>query len=63
MEANFKKSSMLKTFVIAPLRLLFKSVCVRNAQPLVTAIDGKTYAIVDGLVVPQGPNYALAKRL
>jgi len=37
---------------------------VNNARLQINAKDGKTrYCVVDGLVVAQGPNYALAKRL
>lgn len=35
----------------------------KNAMPEVVAEDGTKFAIVDGIVVPQGPNYVLAKRL
>lgn len=35
----------------------------QNALPLVGSDGGQEYALVDGLVVPQGPNYALAKRI
>jgi len=36
---------------------------VPNARPKTRAKDGSEYCVVDGLVVAQGPNYALAKRL
>jgi hypothetical protein len=36
---------------------------VSNVIPPVKGNDGKQYNIIDGLVVAQGPNYALAKRL
>lgn len=32
-------------------------------QDLITSENGKTYGIADCLVVEQGPNYALAKRI
>ena len=35
----------------------------KNALAPVTAQDGTEFSLVDGLVVAQGPNYALAKRL
>eukprot|EP00051_Salpingoeca_urceolata_P027182 m.480339 g.480339 ORF g.480339 m.480339 type:complete len:781 (+) comp21794_c0_seq1:714-3056(+) len=48
----------------AVLRKLKKGICTKNAIDLAPSDDGTTqYAINDGLVVPQGPNYALAKRL
>ena len=31
--------------------------------PAVKGEDGQEYYINDGIVLPQGPNYALAKRL
>ena len=40
-----------------------KKICTKNALPLAKADDGKEFAIVDGIVPPQGPNYALAKRI
>lgn len=60
-EANLAKSSLVKT-VCNAVRCVAKSVCKRNIIPLVKAGD-QTYSIVNGIVVPQGPNYALAKRL
>lgn len=36
---------------------------VRNVQPKIVAKDGTEFYIVDGIVVAQGPNYALAKRM
>ena len=45
--------------LVMPKRML-----TPNAIKQATSTDGKsTYAIVDGLAVAQGPNYALAKRL
>eukprot|EP01104_Vermistella_antarctica_P005936 TRINITY_DN16682_c0_g1_i1.p1 TRINITY_DN16682_c0_g1~~TRINITY_DN16682_c0_g1_i1.p1 ORF type:complete len:760 (+),score=228.59 TRINITY_DN16682_c0_g1_i1:73-2280(+) len=35
----------------------------KNALRQVDAADGSKITVVDGIVVPQGPNYALAKRL
>jgi hypothetical protein len=43
--------------------LVPKNMLVKNAIKQVTSDDGKTFSIVDGLAVAQGPNYALAKRL
>lgn len=34
-----------------------------NIETLVRATDGRRYGVVDALVVEQGPNYAIAKRL
>lgn len=34
-----------------------------NTQPEALSTDGETFTYVDALVVPQGPNYALAKRM
>lgn len=36
---------------------------VRNAKKAISAADGSTFYLVDGLVNKQGPNYALAKRM
>jgi len=64
-EAQRRYSSMsLRNLVMLPIRILFgKKMLVKNVQPTVKGQDGKTYAYVDGLVVAQGPNYALAKRM
>uniref|UniRef100_A0A7S1L587 very-long-chain (3R)-3-hydroxyacyl-CoA dehydratase n=1 Tax=Neobodo designis TaxID=312471 RepID=A0A7S1L587_NEODS len=43
--------------------VLPKKMLVKNAIRQVKSDDGKTFSIVDGLAVAQGPNYALAKRL
>ena len=44
--------------------LLFRSIVFQAPyQDLVTCENGKTYGIADCLVVEQGPNYALAKRI
>jgi len=39
------------------------SFLVPNVRKPVKARDGRSYSVVDGLVIAQGPNYALAKRL
>mmetsp|Transcript_25792 Transcript_25792/g.32913 ORF Transcript_25792/g.32913 Transcript_25792/m.32913 type:complete len:529 (-) Transcript_25792:33-1619(-) len=58
-------SSMgLKNLVLMPIKLIGgKKYLVKNVQPTQKSQDGKTYSYVDGLVVAQGPNYALAKRM
>ena len=45
------------------IKLLKKTALQRNAVEPVTSDDGKTFFINDGIVVAQGPNYALAKRI
>eukprot|EP01108_Squamamoeba_japonica_P004712 TRINITY_DN3725_c0_g1_i2.p1 TRINITY_DN3725_c0_g1~~TRINITY_DN3725_c0_g1_i2.p1 ORF type:complete len:288 (+),score=163.31 TRINITY_DN3725_c0_g1_i2:245-1108(+) len=44
-------------------RLFSKTACVPNVQPEAVSEDGESFTYVDALVVPQGPNYALAKRM
>merc|ERR1712124_186281 len=39
------------------------SALVSNVVPPVAAANGKNLYLVDGVTVPQGPNYALAKRM
>jgi len=55
----------IKNLLVLPIRTLFGSKYLkRNVQPPITSKDQKnTFHIVDGLVVAQGPNYALAKRM
>jgi hypothetical protein len=49
---------------LLPIRALDgKNMLVNNAAEPIKAKDGNVYYFVDGLVVAQGPNYALAKRL
>jgi len=49
---------------LLPIRLLGSPrYLVKNALPQVTTQNGKKISYVDGLVVAQGPNYALAKRM
>jgi hypothetical protein len=54
-----------RNLVVAPVRLFGgKRMLVKNALPPVKAQDGKSeFSYVDGSVVAQGPNYALAKRM
>jgi hypothetical protein len=51
--------------IVASIAHLFsRKMLVPNTQPEVTSDDGNdTFTYVDALVVPQGPNYALAKRM
>ena len=66
---NACREQMVKQLKRAPLwqkllRLVLpKNMLSANAIPQVTGTDGSTYSLVNGLVVAQGPNYALAKRL
>jgi hypothetical protein len=53
-----------RNLVVYPIRLLAGSkMLTKNALPPVKAANAEEFSIVDGLVVPQGPNYALAKRM
>jgi len=57
-------STSLDNLVLLPIKLLFGSkYLVKNAEPKIEANNKDVFYIVDGLIVPQGPNYALAKRL
>lgn len=49
-------SPVLKMFKLGPMLKI-------NARKPITGQDGSTFAVVDALVVAQGPNYCLAKRL
>lgn len=52
------------SIVASVVRLFSKKMLVPNTQPEVQSDDGnETFTYVDALVVPQGPNYALAKRM
>eukprot|EP01094_Clydonella_sp_ATCC50884_P018402 TRINITY_DN339_c0_g1_i1.p1 TRINITY_DN339_c0_g1~~TRINITY_DN339_c0_g1_i1.p1 ORF type:complete len:550 (-),score=181.39 TRINITY_DN339_c0_g1_i1:68-1639(-) len=52
-----------KNLVLMPIRVLSSKMLVKNAPPPVKTDAGSEIAFVDGIVVPQGPNYALAKRM
>merc|ERR1712188_42650 len=52
-----------KNLAVMPFRVLSSKMLVKNAPQPVAADDGTIIPYVDGLVVPQGPNYALAKRM
>eukprot|EP00011_Vannellida_sp_DIVA3-517-6-12_P001197 CAMPEP_0114623162 /NCGR_PEP_ID=MMETSP0168-20121206/10104_1 /TAXON_ID=95228 ORGANISM="Vannella sp., Strain DIVA3 517/6/12" /NCGR_SAMPLE_ID=MMETSP0168 /ASSEMBLY_ACC=CAM_ASM_000044 /LENGTH=528 /DNA_ID=CAMNT_0001834387 /DNA_START=29 /DNA_END=1615 /DNA_ORIENTATION=+ len=57
-------SSMnLGNILMMPIRALSSTMLVNNAPKPVLAEDGNPLYYVNGLVVPQGPNYGLAKRL
>eukprot|EP01121_Diplochlamys_sp_Union-15-3_P007664 TRINITY_DN1965_c0_g1_i1.p1 TRINITY_DN1965_c0_g1~~TRINITY_DN1965_c0_g1_i1.p1 ORF type:complete len:531 (+),score=77.14 TRINITY_DN1965_c0_g1_i1:88-1680(+) len=62
--SNYSLSNY-RNLLLLPVRILFswKGLLSKNALPAVTADDGKEFSIVDGVVIPQGPNYILAKRL
>jgi len=54
----------LGNLLLMPIRLVTgKTVLAKNALPPVKTNDNRDVSIVDGLVVQQGPNYALAKRM
>jgi len=61
MVENNKSAPAWQKFIASTLS--FGRFLTPNARKPVKAKDGKTYYICNGLVVPQGPNYALAKRL
>jgi len=49
---------------ILPIRMIFgHKYLVKNSLRPVIAKNGEEFSIVDGIAVPQGPNYALAKRM
>lgn len=53
-----------RNLILLPIKTLFGSkYLVKNVQPTQKSDSGKVYSYVDGLVVAQGPNYALAKRM
>jgi len=53
-----------RNLVVLPIRLVGgQKLLTKNALPTVKAKDGTDFSIVDGITVPQGPNYALAKRM
>jgi len=61
--ANYN-SFALRNLIVLPIRLLAGGrMLVKNAQPPVKAKDGKTFAYADEILVNQGPNYILAKRM
>ncbi|XP_063902311.1 uncharacterized protein LOC135121980 [Zophobas morio] len=59
---NYYKPSIFNT-IMMPLRLLAPRLADRNIRTTATTEDGKKEYIVNGLVLAQGPNYALAKSI
>jgi len=61
--ANYNSMNW-RNLLMLPIRLLgSQNILAKNALPPVKTNDGKEISLVDALVVPQGPNYALAKRM
>eukprot|EP01119_Soliformovum_irregulare_P020203 TRINITY_DN6509_c0_g3_i1.p1 TRINITY_DN6509_c0_g3~~TRINITY_DN6509_c0_g3_i1.p1 ORF type:complete len:527 (-),score=168.14 TRINITY_DN6509_c0_g3_i1:62-1642(-) len=57
-------SSEWRNLLLLPLRSLgSKKYLTKNSLSPIKASNGEEFSIVDGLVVAQGPNYALAKRM
>jgi len=53
-----------RNLLVLPIRMLgTQRFLVKNALSPITTNDGKQVSIVDALIVQQGPNYAIAKRL
>lgn len=53
-----------RNLLVLPIRLFGgNKYLTKNALPTIKAKDGSEFSIVDGITVPQGPNYALAKRM
>jgi len=53
-----------RNLLVLPIRLVGgNKYLTKNALPAIKAKDGTEFSIVDGITVPQGPNYALAKRM
>lgn len=59
--SNYSSMS-LENIVLLPFKFI-PGQFVKNAMKPITSNDGQQFSIVDGLLVPQGPNYALAKRM
>ena len=57
------ESSGWRNLILAPIRIASRKMLVKNVQKPISTEKGENFYIVDGLVVPQGPNYAVAKRL
>jgi len=63
-EANNNYGLNLANIPLLPIRLFGGNrYLVKNGLPQVTTQSGKKISYVDGIVVQQGPNYALAKRM
>jgi len=52
-----------RNLLVLPIRMFSRRMLVKNALSPIKTKDGKEISMVDGLVVAQGPNYALAKRM
>jgi len=53
-----------RNLLVLPIRIFDgRKLLAKNALPPVTSNNGQQFSMVDGLVVQQGPNYALAKRM
>lgn len=61
-EANYNELSW-QNIVTYPIRMISSKMLVKNAVAPVRADNGEDIYYMDELIVPQGPNYALAKRL
>ena len=57
------RSQLQKTLSKAISSLSFKHLFKENSTELYSSENGKQYGIADCLVIEQGPNYALAKRI
>ncbi|MER0128472.1 hypothetical protein, partial [Franconibacter daqui] len=63
-QEKFKSRSQLQKMAAKGISTLsLKRFFQAPYQDLITSENGKTYGIADCLVVEQGPNYALAKRI
>eukprot|EP00045_Choanoeca_perplexa_P010842 m.112504 g.112504 ORF g.112504 m.112504 type:complete len:779 (-) comp15412_c0_seq2:1424-3760(-) len=62
-KANLKSTGGAVGIMASVMRIFMKKACVSNVMPEITSDSGEVFAINDGIVVQQGPNYALAKRL
>jgi len=53
-----------KNLLVLPIRTVMgHKMLTKNALRPIKANNGQEFSVVDGLTVPQGPNYALAKRM
>lgn len=61
---RYAQRSTLRQTALSPVRALSAGRWLRpHITELITGDQGRRYGLVDALVVEQGPNYALAKRL
>ena len=62
--ARFDERSRLSRSAVGPMRMISGGRWLRpHIENLIQSSDGNRYGLVDALVIEQGPNYALAKRL